>query len=183
MEEVWKPINGYEGQYEISSHGRVKSVKRLISHKRGHICVPERILVGYKTPDGYQRVYLSSNRTQRKFLVHRLVAEAFIPNPNNLPLINHRDENKQNNRVDNLEWCTNEYNVNFGTRNKRIGESNTNSKYFSKSIMQLSLRNRIINTYPSISEAARQTGVGRTGIIGALKGRYQTSGGYKWSYQ
>ena len=116
MNEVWKGIKGYEGKYQISSFGRVKSLKDKYGNYR------EKILKQKKDDLGYYRINLYKFYKSKTFLVHRLVAEAFIENPNNYKEVNHRDENPSNNKVDNLEWCTAEYNVNYGTRNKRVSE-------------------------------------------------------------
>ena len=112
MEEIWKDIQGYEGLYRVSNLGRVKSFHKAKEH----------ILSPGKDKDGYFQVQLYKNGINKMRKVHRLVAQAFISNPNNLPQINHKDENKQNNNVDNLEWCTNEYNHNYGTAVKRAAE-------------------------------------------------------------
>jgi hypothetical protein len=110
MDEVWVDIKDYEGQYQVSNTGYVKSVKR------------NRILKATNV-DGYLQISLSDHGHIKKCLIHRLVAEAFIPNCNNLPYVNHRDENTMNNSVENLEWCTLLYNSNYGSRNSRISES------------------------------------------------------------
>ena len=111
-EEIWCPIRGYEGIYEVSDQGRVKSI--------GY--GKERILRPGRNTCGYLLVGLRKNREQKWYLVHRLVAQAFIPNPDNLPQVNHKDENKTNNSVQNLEWCDRKYNCNYGTRNQRISK-------------------------------------------------------------
>lgn len=116
MEEIWKDIKGYEGLYQISNLGRVKS----LNYKRTGI---EEILKSKKMRNGYLRITLNKNGKYKTFAVHRLVAEAFINNPNNLPEVNHKDEDKQNNCVWNLEYCDRRYNVNYGTRNKRVSET------------------------------------------------------------
>ena len=107
--EIWKDIQGYEGMYQVSSHGRVRSFK-------WNRC---KILKTRKDKKGYIVVTLTKHSKNYVPKVHRLVAIAFIPNPNNLPQVNHKDEDKSNNNIDNLEWCTNEYNRNYGTRNER----------------------------------------------------------------
>ena len=126
--EIWKPKKDYEGLYEVSNLGRVKSLGngKSINSKEG-------ILKPGKIKQGYLQVTLCKNRKQKRFLVHRLVAEAFLPNPENLPFINHKDEDKTNNSVDNLEYCTREYNNNYGTRNERVAKANTNGKKSKKS--------------------------------------------------
>lgn len=142
MIEEWRDIKGYEGFYQVSNLGRVRSLDRYKNQvsKRGRIYpafCPGRILK--QTYRGnYLRVnlyHLSGNGISyngESFSVHRLVAEAFIPNPNNLPCINHKDENKENNCVDNLEWCTYKYNSNYGTIRERLSKAlmgNDNSSY------------------------------------------------------
>ena len=113
--EIWKEIKGYEGRYQISSLGRVKSLNYNKTGKED-ILSPGNIR-------GYLHVRLSKEGKSKPFQVHRLVALHFIPNPNNYPEVNHKDENKQNNTVDNLEWCDRKYNCNYGTRTQRSSES------------------------------------------------------------
>lgn len=126
MQEIWKDIVDYEGKYQISNLGRVKTLGRICENvgknqfssyitKR---TIPEKILSVFG--NRYLKVALFKNGKRKYYSVHRLVAEAFIPNPNNLPIVNHKDEDKTNNRMDNLEWCTYKYNANYGTRNNKI---------------------------------------------------------------
>lgn len=110
--EEWRDIPGYEGLYQVSSLGRVKSL-----HFNKWKIISQRI-----RGKGYYAVTLCKNKSQKDFYVHRLVAEAFIPNPNNLPQVNHKSEVKMDNFVDNLEWCDNLYNINFGTRTERSAD-------------------------------------------------------------
>lgn len=126
--EVWKPVKGYEGYYEVSNLGRVRSLDRYIDHINRWGTVQRRLQKGQimspsVTHDNYQSVALSKNNTSRDMSVHRLVATAFIPNPDNLPQVNHKDENPSNNCADNLEWCTAIYNNNYGTRNERLSKA------------------------------------------------------------
>lgn len=116
MREDWKDIKYYEGKYQVSNLGRVKSLGNNKSKK-------EKILKPGKNKFGYLYVILSKEGIHKNFQLHRLVAQAFIENPNNYPIINHKDENKLNNKVDNLEWCTQKYNINYGTRTQRFSES------------------------------------------------------------
>lgn len=111
MEEIWKEIEGYEGLYEVSNFGRVKSLKR---DKNG------KLMSLQKDKDGYPVVGLYFKGNLKLHKVHRLVAQTFLSNPDNLPQVNHKDEDKTNNMVDNLEWCTPGYNTNYGTRNIRV---------------------------------------------------------------
>lgn len=116
MIEIWKDIKGFEGHYQVSNLGRVKSLSRYMNHKSGGLSLlKERILKPATNRKGYKIVVLCLNCKEYKFTVHRLVAKTFIPNPNNYPMINHKDEDKTNNCVDNLEWCDNKYNQNYGT--------------------------------------------------------------------
>ncbi len=116
--EVWKPIAGYGGMYEVSNYGRVISYKR----GKGKLLRP---IVTHGKWNGYLCVslYDKTNKTSRKVKIHRLVAEAFIPNDKHLPLVNHKDENKRNNRVDNLEWCSMSYNVKYAGASQRASET------------------------------------------------------------
>lgn len=128
MQEIWKDIDGWEGFYQISNLGRVKSCRRYI-RKRGRLClVNEKFLKMRQSKDGYYRVFLRNSGNDEQYLVHRLVAKAFIPNPDDLPCVNHKDESRTNNCVDNLEWCTNEYNLHYGTADSRWLESQHNKR-------------------------------------------------------
>lgn len=123
-EEEWRPIKGYEGLYEVSSFGRVRSLDRYVKTGYGSYRLHKgKVLSPGKDKDGYLSVHLFCNGKVHKRLVHRLVAQAFIPNPDNLPMINHKDEDKTNNSVDNLEWCTAKYNTNYGTSRIRAKDT------------------------------------------------------------
>ena len=118
-QEVWKDIKGYEGLYQINNFGKVKSLKKYA----GRSFRKEKILKEYIDKDGYIKVILCKNNKTRFLSIHRLLAEAFIPNPNNFPQINHKDEDKSNNSLENLEWCTCKYNINYGNRTKKSMET------------------------------------------------------------
>lgn len=160
--EYWKPIKGYEGLYMVSNWGRVKSIK----------FGKERILKPVTNSSGYLLVGLYKNNIEKKYSVHRLVAEAFIPNPYNLPQVNHRDENKLNNNVDNLEWCTNEYNINYGTRTER----------YSKPVLQYTLDGEFVGEWPSARECGRN-GFNQGSVSACCRGKLKTHRGFIWKYK
>lgn len=166
INEIWKNIDGYEGLYQISNLGRVKSLGNEKNRK-------ERILKLTKNKKtGYLQVGLHKEGKAKRINVHRLVASAFIENPNNLPFINHIDEDKTNNSVSNLEWCDAKYNNNYGTRNKRIGVA------FSKKVLCLETG----VTYSSTMDANIQTGINQSNISKCCLGNRKTAGGYHWQY-
>lgn len=130
MVEIWKSILGYEGLYEVSNLGRVRSLDRRVSYTNGQVHIHKGRILKPGVSNGYMQVHLCNNGSMKQPLVHRLVAEAFIPNPDNLPQVNHKDENPSNNNVDNLEWCTSEYNINYGTRTNKSIESHIESGHW-----------------------------------------------------
>lgn len=136
---IWKPVVGYEGLYEVSSAGDVMSLDRFIIYSDGtkHLHKGRMLSIGTDN-HGYQSVVLSMNKRAKTYLVHRLVAEAFIPNENNLPEVNHRDENKSNNRADNLEWCTGRYNSNYGTRGQRLSKALKGRVFSNETLIKMS---------------------------------------------
>ena len=130
---VRKPVKDYEGYYEVDQFGRVYSLDRIITVKdNGRVYdkpIKGRRLRQTAHSQGYKAVALTKDGNTTMVYVHRLVAEAFIPNPDNLPMVNHKDEDKTNNFVDNLEWCTNEYNINYGTAIKRASQKKKGKKH------------------------------------------------------
>lgn len=139
MIEEWRPIEGYEELYEVSSYGRVRSLDRYVVDSLGHRkFYKSKVLSPAKDTDGYLKVGLSYNGKCKKCLVHRLAAQAFIPNLDNLPEVNHKDEDKTNNRVDNLEWCTTKYNVNYGTARTRSIKTKVKKGYVNEENVGLS---------------------------------------------
>ena len=139
MIEEWRPIEGYEGLYEVSSYGRVRSLDRyVVDSLENRRFYKGKVLSPAKDTDGYLKVGLSYNGKCKKCLIHRLAAQAFIPNPDNLPEVNHLDEDKTNNRVDNLEWCTAKYNVNFGTARTRSIKTKVKKGYVNEENVGLS---------------------------------------------
>lgn len=169
MEEIWKPIPGYEGYYEVSNTGKVKSVTRIIMRSNGR---PQtwygKIKCASSDELGYQRVDLRKEGSHKKELVHRLVAMAFLPNPDNLPIVNHKDENPSNNNVDNLEWCTQDYNINYGTCRKRMSQNGT-GKHTKKIWKCDKDTHERIELFDSIGEAAEKVRGDRAGISAISK--------------
>lgn len=163
-------IKGYEN-YEVTSTGEVVNIKT------GRVLKPQK-------RNGYLRVELSKNGKRKNFLIHRLVAEAFIPNPDNLPCINHKDEDKTNNTVSNLEYCTYEYNINYGTRNKRVSKKLTgvyNTKN-NKTVLQLRMDGSLVRVWPSTIEVQRQLGYSHGNINQCCRGKRHSAYGFKWCY-
>lgn len=173
VEEIWKPIKGYEGLYEISNWGRVKS---LNYRKTGRAELMKLV----KSKKGYLTVMLHKNGKYKKFFVHRLVASTFLENPDNLPFINHKDEDKKNNKVGNLEWCNNKYNSNYGTRNHKISSTNTNGK-LSKPVLQFTLSGYLIKEWVSMAECTRN-GFQQSAVCRCCKGKQKSAYGFKWCY-
>lgn len=158
--EIWKDIENFEGLYQISNLGKVKSVDRKVhvidtkSNRDYDRHFPECIRATNLDTKGYVMVTLKKDGKTHRHRVHRLVAQAFIPNPEKLPQVNHIDENKENNHVSNLEWCTNEYNGSYGTRIKRISEKNRGKSTHN------SIKVEIFGTvYDSLSKAGKAIGV------------------------
>lgn len=170
MIETWHPIAEFEGRYEVSDLGRVRAIKANSS----------KVLAPILDKYGYVKVCLTKDGKQYNRTVHRLVALAFIENPNDKPQINHKDEIKTNNRVDNLEWSTSKENNNHGTRNKRISAHKLNTN--GKEIVQLDLEGNIIRRWVSLNEIHRQLGYDITHIIRVCRGRKKTGYGFKWQY-
>ena len=185
MTEIYKDIKDLEGLYKVSNFGRVKSLGNGKSYNS-----KERILKPDTSRNGYLKVLLYKDGKKKKFLVHRLVAEAFIPNPNNLPCVNHKDEDKTNNYVGtpendymdgNLEWCSHEYNINYGTRNERSAKARINGKK-SKRVLQFTLDGELIREWPSISECGRN-GFCIGNICECCQGKLKSHKGYIWRYK
>lgn len=172
MEEIWKDISGFEGYYEISNFGIVRTKKRICTN---HTILPK--VKKTQFVNGYKRVYLYvDNKVSPKF-IHRLVAETFIPNPNKLPQVNHKDENKLNNCVDNLEWCTAKYNCNYGTHNEKLSDS------MSKRILQYTKQGEFIREWRSMTDAENTLGIDHRHISDVCQGKRKSTGGFIWNYK
>ena len=180
--EEWRPVVGYEGLYEVSNMGRVKSVERMKWNGKGYQKIPERILKTIENIWGYLLVNLYQDGKMKSCSVHRLVATAFLPNPYNLPVINHRDENKQNNIVSNLEWCTYSHNNTYNDRAKKIGEKQRNDPKRSKSVIGIDRITGLIVECPSTMEAERKLGIAHSHICACWKGKLKSAGNFYWYY-
>ena len=177
-EEKWMPIKGFEGVYEVSSLGNVRSLDReRKNHSGGTAKIKGKTLKPHKNSNNnYLLVNLRHDGIENKCLVHRLVAEAFIPNPNGLPQVNHKDENVRNNRTDNLEWCDQYYNNHYGTARERIEAKRRIP------VMQY-IGDTLIAEYPSAREAARVLGKSEAAISRCCNGIYKTAYGFRWRYK
>lgn len=175
INEIWKNVKGYEGYYQVSSWGRVRSLRRINCYGR---IVNEKILTNTLNNKGYLRVKLSKNRKDKNISVHRLVAMAFIPNPDMLPQINHKDEIKINNKVENLEWCDNKYNSNFGTKPTKIGEQHK------KKIGQYTKENKLIRIWNSATDVKKELNYDDSSIRKCCNNikNYNTAYGFIWKY-
>lgn len=162
-----RDVVGYEGLYSVTDEGDVISNQRVIRNGRGEYTRGSIVLKPGYRDGGYRMVVLFRDGVGKSVSVHRLVAEAFIPNPDNLPEVNHKDENPANNRVENLEWCTRQYNIEY-SKAKRVAQFDKDGEKLAE--------------YRSIGVAADMTGIGRTSINNALSGWSKTAGGYVWEY-
>lgn len=175
--EEWRNIEGYN-DYQVSNYGRIKRLDVIDS--LGHLR-KEHILKPVKNTKGYIHVDLCKNGKAKHHLVHRLVAEAFIPNPDNLTEINHRDECKTNNFYGNLEWCDRKYNNNYGSINQRRSEKMTNGE-LSKIVYQYSLDGELIRKWHSCKEIERQLEFNQGYINRCCLGKCKTAYGFIWKY-
>ena len=178
LNEKWKEI--YNGRYQVSNYGRVKS---MFFNNRQASIDREKILKSVKrNENSYYSVNIYKNNKAHLINVHRLVAESFLENTNNYRYVNHKDENKLNNRIDNLEFCTQKYNCNFGSRNKRISAKNINkpkSKF--EKVIQYDLKENFIKEYKNVCVATRETGIGH--LRECYDGKRKTAGGYIFKYK
>lgn len=165
--EEWRAIKGYEGLYEVSNTGRVRTIKKGNPY----------VLKMYDK-FGYKDVILWKNNKMKNKRVHRLVAEAFIPNPNLYPIINHKDENRSNNNVENLEWCTYKYNSNYKNSRKRCSKNSGNNR----KVLQIDFDGNIISEYYNMSEASRISGVNQSLISQCCRMEKTRGGGFLWCF-
>ena len=164
----WKDVKGYEGLYLVSDEGEVYSLPRIVNNGRGTYVTGGRVLKPGKRAQYYSFVILSNGENIEHKSLHRLVAEAFIPNPNDYPEVNHIDENPDNNAANNLEWCTRQYNIDYSK---------------SKKVSQWTMGGEKVAEYKSIAFASQISGINRKAINNALVGWSKTAGGYIWKYE
>jgi 16S rRNA A1518/A1519 N6-dimethyltransferase RsmA/KsgA/DIM1 with predicted DNA glycosylase/AP lyase activity len=170
LEEVWKGIDGYD-DYQVSNLGNVRSLNY------NHTGVAKN-LVQTKHREGYYRLSLWADKKPKWFFVHRLVAQAFIPNPNDYPIINHKDEDKTNNNADNLEWCSQKYNLTYGTKVSYVARRKPIFKICKST-------NKILERYCSAKQAGLENGICDTTIIRVANGekKRKSAGGFAWRYE
>lgn len=171
MKEVWKDIKDYEGYYQVSNLGRVRSMDRWVANKGGSKkFLKGKMMKPYMGGFGYFLVGLCKEKKLKQFLIHRLVAEAFIPNPRNYDVVNHKDEDKTNNHVDNLEWCTYGYNNNYGSRD------------YDRKVYQYTLNGEYIRTWDSPMEVEEELGCKHQYISWCCTGVYESAYNYIWRF-
>lgn len=171
MVEIWRPIEGYENNYEVSNKGRVRN-------KRTNHVFKESL-----GTTGYPQVHLRKNNKPRTFLIHRLVAQAFLVNKDKQPQVNHIDEDKTNNDVSNLEWCSAKHNANHGTRIKRCNGIRINNTKNTKPVKAIHVSSGKLMWFPSANEAGRN-GYDKSTIIDLCNGKrgIKTHKGFVWSW-
>lgn len=174
--EIWKDVVGYEGMYQVSNLGNVKSITRNVPWRYGIKTVVGREMTKHTDKKGYLVVALSKNNIRKTKKIHRLVADAFIPNKNNLPFINHKDECKKNNHVNNLEWCNKQYNNTYGSRVERAKQK------LIKTVLQYDRSGFFIREWGSLTEASSTLHIHNGSISECCKGKRKTAGGYVWKY-
>ena len=183
--EVWSDIIGYEGLYQVSNMGRVRSCKRIVTCGFGTKIMESQIIstqILSRHKDSYKQCYvsLSKDGEGKKFIVARLVAKAFIPNPHNLPQVNHKDEDPTNNHVDNLEWCTCAYNLTYNNGCARRAETRRKSY---KRVLQIDGNGSVVKEWESAIAAARGMGCALASISRAINGHRKHVRGYKFVWK
>lgn len=173
--EIWKDITNFEGLYQASSIGNIRSLPKKHNLKNGYNYMQkEKILKPYKNKNGYLQITLNKNGKKLKKQIHWLVATTFIDNPNNYKETNHKDENPLNNEVSNLEWCTHKYNCNYGNRNEKIHKSQR------MKINQYDLDDNFIKTWNSQLDIQNELNIPQANISAVIRGLYKQTHGYKW---
>ena len=174
--EIWENMKGFEGFYQVSNEGKGKSLDRVVemNNKWGtktKVVKKGKLLTPHYYPNGYLFFTLTVNGKKYQEPVHRAVAKAFIPNPQNLPEVNHKDEDKSNNCVENLEWCTHQYNNTYNNKHLKVGNKLLNRTDCSKIVYKYK-NGTLVEEYPSASEAARQNNVCVSNIVQCCNGGF-----------
>ena len=172
--EIWKDYKDYEGLYQASNLGRLRSLDRWVKSKSGSVRLCKgKILKLCTDKYGYLKVGLYKNNKVKTYLVHRIIAETFLPNSDNLPCVNHKDEDKTNNNVNNLEWCNSEYNNAYGTRTERC----------CKPVLQYTIDGKFVREWPSAMDAERNGGFSSECIYKCCKGKIKKHQGCIWRHK
>ena len=192
MEEIWCDISDYKGLYQVSTLGRVRSLDRIIYDQGRHWFQNGKILKASFQKSGYLFVTLSKEGKTKQYRVHRLVAQAFIPNPNGLPQVNHKDEDVTNNKVENLEWCTAKYNLNYGNHNQNVAKTLKQHKYqkiaiengrkASTPVLKFTLDGKFLEKYSSQVEAAKNNNIRQGSVSNCCRGKVKQVKGYIYKY-
>lgn len=185
MQEIWKDIQGWEGIYQVSNLGKIKSLKRQTKNQFGK---EDAIRKLDKTKNGYLLVMLRDGCKNKNVAVHRLVAQAFLANPHNYPVINHIDGVKTNNVLENLEWCTYSYNSKHNYKiGLQKGKTNNKGKFgelatFKRPVVQMDLNGNVLAKYITLTEACKATGADRSHMAKVCRGKLKKTAGYRWAY-
>ena len=190
MEEIWKDIEGYEGIYQVSNLGRVRSLDRYYEKPHPRNGVPTRylkrgqIIISHPSRNGYMGVVLKVNRVQKNFMVHRLVAKAFVPGYFEGADVNHKDCDRTNNRADNLEWVTRRENLMYHTPDNETPMEQIHKSQRSP-VIQMTMEGEFIREWPSIHAAHLALNIDSKSITGCCRGYYgnKSAGGYRWKFK
>ena len=199
MEKIWKDIKGYEGLYQVSNLGEIKILSKKLKtglKNNPYIQRKEKILKKQKNKLKYEHAIITKDGKAHNISIHKVVAETFLDKNNfksmpyedrtkidlNKLVVNHKDENPSNNCIDNLEWCTQCYNINYGTRNNKVSKTMINFEKYSVKVNQYDLDGNFIKTWNSLKEIERTLGFSRSGISNCCRGIYKQMKGYKWEY-
>jgi len=177
VEETWKDVVGYEGLYQVSDLGRIKSICSHVRLQNGELMKKKPHILKPQERCGYKCVNLFKDGCSRTINIHRLVAEVFLPNPHKYSVINHKDENKSNNSLSNLEWCTHAYNLNYGTAPRRRSISQ------GKAVLQLDKSGVFIKRHLTLMDAYRDTGINFQNISLCCNNKRKIAGGYCWKFE
>lgn len=179
-QEIWKDVVGYEGLYKVSNKGRVKSLPRIVRCGHGYALSKERVLASVIGKQGYHQYSLHDGSSRKNMRGNRLVAMAFLPNPKNLPCVNHKDENRGNDNVENLEWCTQKYNCNYGTAPMRRRQNDSKIK----AVCQYDMDGNFIAKFRSINDAKRAIGASHHAtIVQCCQHLRMSFKGFIWLYE